>query len=46
MYYVQINFSCKFKRLNMDEGFNVKMYKKIVDVKKFNNSFKSICYLI
>lgn len=46
MYYVWINFSCKFNRLNIYEGFNVKMYKKIVDVKMFNNSFKSMCYLI
>lgn len=28
MYYERINFSCKFNRLNIDEGFNVIMYKK------------------
>lgn len=46
MHHARTNFSCKFNRLNIDEGFNVKMHKKkTVDVKKFNNSFKSICHL-
>lgn len=46
MHHARTNFSCKFNRLNIDEGFNVKMQKKTVDVKMFNNSFKSICHLI
>lgn len=45
MHHARTNFSCKFNRLNINEGFNVKMQKKTVDVKMFNNSFKSICHL-
>lgn len=38
--------SCKFNRLKIDKEFNDKMHKGTVDVKMFNNSFKSICHLI
>lgn len=38
--------SCKFNWLKIDKEFNDKMHKGTVDVKMFNNSFKSICHLI